>query len=94
MDPLIQYATAEDGVRIAFWTLGEGPPLVYMVGGPWNHIELWEAEECRDWYERLSKNHTLVRYDLRGTGHSERGVSDYSIEAQMRDLRAVTDALG
>ena len=94
MDPLIQYATAEDGVRIAFWTLGDGPPLVYMVGGPWNHIELWEAEECRDWYKRLSKSHTLVRYDLRGTGHSERGVSDYSIEAQMRDLRAVTDALG
>ena len=93
-DPLIQYATAEDGVRIAFWTLGDGPPLVYMVGGPWNHIELWEAEECRDWYKRLSKNHTLVRYDLRGTGHSERGVSDYSIEAQMGDLRAVTDALG
>ena len=94
MDPLIQYATAEDGVRIAFWTLGDGPPLVYMVGGPWNHIELWEAEECRDWYKRLSRSHTLVRYDLRGTGHSERGVSDYSIEAQMRDLRAVTDALG
>ena len=94
MDPLIQYATAEDGVRIAFWTLGDGPPLVYMVGGPWNHIELWEAEECRDWYKRLSESHTLVRYDLRGTGHSERGVTDYSIEAQMSDLRAVTNALG
>ncbi len=94
MEPRIQYATAEDGVRIAYWTLGAGTSLVYMTGGPWNHIELWESDECRDWYERLSKNRMLVRYDLRGTGHSDRGVSDYSLEAQMRDLRAVVEALG
>jgi len=94
IEPRIQYATAEDGVRIAFWTLGEGPPLVYMAGGPWNHVELWESQECRDWYERLSQNRMLVSYDLRGTGHSARGVSDYSLEAQMLDLRAVIETLG
>ena len=93
IEPRIQYATAEDGVRIAFWTLGAGPPFVYMAGGPWNHVELWEAAECRDWYQRLSKNRMLVGYDLRGTGHSDRGVSDYSLEAQTRDLRAVVEAL-
>jgi DNA-binding CsgD family transcriptional regulator/pimeloyl-ACP methyl ester carboxylesterase len=64
-----------------------------MAGGPWNHIELWEADECRDWYQRLSKNRMLVRYDIRGTGHSDRGLSDYSLEAQVGDLRAVVKAL-
>ncbi len=33
MDRLIQYARAEDGVRIAYWTLGKGAPLVYLAGG-------------------------------------------------------------
>jgi hypothetical protein len=28
MEPRIQYAKTADGVSIAFWTLGQGPPLV------------------------------------------------------------------
>ena len=28
MEPRIQYAKTADGVSIAFWTLGEGMPLV------------------------------------------------------------------
>ena len=39
MEPSFQYATTADGVSIAFSTLGEGEPLIYLVGGPWNHIE-------------------------------------------------------
>ena len=94
MEPRIQYAKAEDGTSIAYWTLGDGPPLVYMAGGPWHHIELWDVPECRDWYERLARNHMLVRYDVRGTGSSERDVADYSLEAHASDLEAVVDRLG
>jgi hypothetical protein len=32
MEPRIQYAKTTDGVSIAFWTLGEGKPLLHM---PW-----------------------------------------------------------
>lgn len=46
MEPRIRYATTADGVSIAFWTLGEGVPLVYMAGGPWGHVELWDIPEC------------------------------------------------
>ncbi len=28
MEPRIQYAKTSDGVSIAFWTMGEGMPLV------------------------------------------------------------------
>ena len=38
MEPRIQYAQTADGVSIAFWTLGEGMPLVHMTLGP-SHIQ-------------------------------------------------------
>ncbi|MDP8928620.1 MAG: alpha/beta fold hydrolase [Actinomycetota bacterium] len=94
MEPRIRYAITLDEVSIAFWTLGEGEPLVYMAGGPWGHIELWDISECRRWYERLAKQRMLVRYDVRGTGFSERNVSDHSLDALVLDVEAVVDRLG
>jgi pimeloyl-ACP methyl ester carboxylesterase/DNA-binding CsgD family transcriptional regulator len=94
MEPRIRYATTADGVSIAFWTLGEGVPLVYMAGGPWGHVELWDIPECRRWYERLAHKRMLVRYDVRGTGWSERDVSDHSLDALVADVEAVVDRLG
>ena len=94
MEPRIQYAPTADGVSIAFWTLGEGVPLVYMAGGPWGHVELWDIPECRRWYERLAQKRMLVRYDVRGTGWSERDVADHSLDALVTDVEAVVDRLG
>ena len=65
-----------------------------MAGGPWNHIELWQVPECRRWYERLAPERMLARYDIRGTGLSDRNVEDYSLEAQLLDVEAVVDRLG
>ena len=31
MEPRIQYAKTKDGVSIAYWTLGEGKPLVRVL---------------------------------------------------------------
>ena len=90
----ILYAKAPDGVGIAYWTLGAGRPLVYMTGGPWNHIELWQMPECRRWYEQLAQRRMLVRYDVRGTGMSERNVVDHSLQAQVSDLQAVLSRVG
>jgi pimeloyl-ACP methyl ester carboxylesterase/DNA-binding CsgD family transcriptional regulator len=93
-EPLIQYATTADGVRVACWTLGDGPPLVYLAGGPWSHVELPQAPACRGWYERLAETRLLVRYDVRGTGWSERAVADYSLDALTLDVEAVVQRLG
>lgn len=93
MEPSTQYAISTDDVRIAFWTLGDGAPLLYLTGGPWSHIELWQIPECRRWYERLAQQRMLVRYDVRGTGASDRAVSDYSLDALVRDLEAIVDRL-
>ena len=95
MEPRIQYAQTADGVSIAFWTLGEGMPLVGMPTIPFTHIQLeWQLPEYRRWYECLAEQRKLVRYDHRGTGLSERDVTDYSLDALVLDLKAVVDRLG
>ena len=69
MEPRIQYAQTADGVSIAFWTLGEGMPLVQMPTPPLSHIQLeWQSPGNRNWYERLAEKRMLVRYDTRGAG--------------------------
>jgi pimeloyl-ACP methyl ester carboxylesterase len=40
----------------------------------------------------LARHHTLIRYDARGNGLSDRAVDDVSLEAFVRDLEAVVDA--
>jgi len=95
MEPRIQYAQTADGVSIAFWTLGEGMPLVHMASTGVSHIQLeWQYPEYRRWYERLAQKRKLVRYDMRGHGLSDRDVADFSLEAHVTDLEAVVDRLG
>ncbi len=94
MEPRIQYAKTEDGVSIAFWTLGEGMPLVHMPAQI-SHVQFeWQNPDVRHWYERLAEKRKLVRYDGRGIGLSERDVTDYSLDARVLDLEAVVDRLG
>jgi len=94
MESRIQYAQTTDGVSIAYWTLGEGMPLVYtpMLS---SHCEMeWQDPELRSFYEQLAKGRMLVRYDGRGTGLSEREATDFSLDARMLDLEAVVEQLG
>ena len=36
----------------------------------------------------------LVRYDVRGTGLSDREIADHSLQAQILDLEAVIEEIG
>ncbi len=92
MEPPIQYASTADGIDIAYWTMGEGPPLIAMPSLPWSHLQLeWTIPELRDWYESLGAGRTLVRYDGRGFGLSTRDVDDMSMETEVLDLEAVVE---
>lgn len=92
MDPQVQYARTADDVSIAYWTVGVGPVLVVTPLVPYSHIEMeWQNPHIRQWYQRLGEFVTLVRYDGRGTGLSQRGVGDMSLEASVGDLEAVVD---
>src|SRR5882672_1700653 len=77
----IRFCTSADGVRIAYATSGNGPPLV-KVGTWMTHVELdWESSVWRPWLRELSRDHTFLRYDARGCGLSDREVADISLEA-------------
>lgn len=90
----IRFCTSRDGTRIAFATAGEGPPLV-RVNNWFTHLELdWSSPVWRHWSQALVEGRTLVRYDPRGSGLSDRDVSDFSFDAMVSDLEAVVDALG
>jgi len=92
MDPQVRYARTADDVSIAYWTFGEGPVLVVTPLVPYSHIEMeWQNPYIRRWYQRLGEFVTVVRYDGRGTGLSQRDVGDVSLEASVRDLEAVVD---
>ena len=96
MEPRIQYATTSDGFSIAYWSLGEGLPIVNPPPAlPWSHIELeWQIPEWRHWYEHLTETYQIVRYDNRGSGLSTRAITTSSLETHIRDLEAVVDRLG
>ena len=95
MEPRIQYTQTTDGVGIAFWTLGEGTILISMPPIPLSHVQMeWRDPEWRSWYERLAQKRKLIRYDGRGSGLSEREATDFSLDAQIRDLEAIVQHLG
>lgn len=95
MRPVVQYARGADGVRIAYWSLGEGEAVVLMPSTPFSHTRReWDIPGHREWYERLAGGRRLVRYDARGFGLSDRDVDDFSLDANILDLEAVVDRLG
>ena len=90
----IGFCRAADGTRLAYATMGEGPPLVKVAN--WlTHLEYdLESPVWRHWYRDLSQRFTLLRYDERGCGLSELDVEDFSVDVWVRDLEAVVDAAG
>jgi class 3 adenylate cyclase/pimeloyl-ACP methyl ester carboxylesterase len=93
--PRIQYARTTDGVNIAYWTMGQGYPLIQSTGAPFNHIQLeFSFPDYRDRYVEYARRFQLIRFDGRGSGLSDREVDDVSIEAQALDIEAVAGRLG
>jgi len=94
MEPQIRFCTSADGTRIAYATLGEGPPLVQV--GPWG-VDVgrdWGKPDCRPALDSLSRGRLYVAFDRRGVGASQREVDVFSLEAQVADVAAVVDQLG
>lgn len=90
----IHYCHSPDGVRLAYATVGQGPPLIKAAN--WlSHLGYdWHSPVWRHWLEGLTRHHTLIRYDERGCGLSDWEVNDLSFEAWVRDLETVVDATG
>lgn len=94
MAPPIRYVRTPDGVNLAYWTLGEGEPLIVMNGPPYSHVQFeWDQPDYRSRMEYLAERMTVIRYDGRGCGLS--GPSEnFGIDTQLRDLDTIVRATG
>lgn len=90
----IRFVTALDGVRIACASAGAGPPLVKAP--TWlSHVGMDnDSPVWRHWWEALAAKHFFVRFDQRGSGLSDRTVSEFSFASWVSDLECVVDAFG
>lgn len=90
----IRFCRTPDGVRLAYALAGNGPPLVKAAN--WlSHIEYeWDRPVWRHWYEALAERYTLIRYDQRGCGLSDRQVDTISFDAWVQDLETIVNTLG
>jgi pimeloyl-ACP methyl ester carboxylesterase/DNA-binding CsgD family transcriptional regulator len=96
-DPMkqdVRFCTTSDGVRIAYAIAGNGPPL--LMPATWlSHLEhQWKSLAWNPWLDALTQNYSLIRYDSRGCGLSDRDSRLLSFEGWMHDIAAVADAAG
>lgn len=88
------FTNSFDGTRIAYAIAGNGPPLV-KVANFMSHLEYdWGSPVWIHWLEELTRDHTLIHSDERGSGLSDWNPKDVSFESWVRDLEAVVDAAG
>ena len=90
----IRFARSADGVGIAYAVHGSGPPL--LIDACWlSHLQFdWQSPVWRHYLVELGRIATVIRYDERGHGLSDRGVTDHSLQARVADLEAVADDAG
>ncbi|MGA8900108.1 alpha/beta fold hydrolase [Bradyrhizobium sp.] len=90
----IRFCTSRDGTRLAYAICGNGPPILWI--GHWiRHLNLdWDCLIWRPWLEMLSRAYTVIRYDWRGCGLSDRKDLTYSHEKYVEDCEAVVEAVG
>jgi pimeloyl-ACP methyl ester carboxylesterase len=86
------HATAPDGTRLFFETLGEGPPLLLISGQAFDH-HMWDGVR-----EDFAPFHRVIVYDHRGIGRSHHpdqpAPLDWSTRGFAQDAIAILDALG
>jgi len=93
-DQDVRFCTSPDGVQIAYALVGSGPPLVKAPN--WmSHLEYdWKSPVWRHLMQELASDRTLIRFDQRGNGLSDRQVDDISFDRFVQDLETVVDAVG
>ena len=90
--PEIQYATTDDGVRIAYTSFGQGPPLLATFPLAWDFEMELQSELRGAFYRILAESLTVTVFDYRGGGISERATGHYTFPHLAQDLAAVARA--
>ena len=90
----IRFCRTADGIGLAYSTIGSGPILARVLGH-FTHLEAeWQWPDLRLFWERLADDFTVVRYDGRGMGLSDRYGGEFTEDTRQLDLDAVLTAVG
>src|SRR5262245_58479115 len=90
----IRFCKSRDGTRIAYAVCGEGPPLVWSQHWMHHLNHDWDHPVWQPWLSFLTRRHTVIRYDWRGCGLSDREGVDFLAERYAEDLEATIAAAG
>lgn len=82
------YALAEDGTRLYYETVGDGPAILLIHGLGGNHA-VWFHQVAH-----FAARHTVVTMSQRGFAPSEGDLHRYDVALLARDAVAVLDAAG
>jgi pimeloyl-ACP methyl ester carboxylesterase len=90
----VRFATALDGVQIAWASVGKGPPVLKAPN--WlNHLEYeWRSPVWGPAFAELARHWRLVRFDQRGNGLSDWEADAFSEDLMISDMATVADAAG
>jgi pimeloyl-ACP methyl ester carboxylesterase len=78
-----------NGVNLRYEVTGQGPPLCLIIGYR-QHGAAWP----QDFVSRLARHFTVLTFDNRGTGLSDKPTSGYAIDVMARDVVGLFDQLG
>ena len=88
----VRFCTTTDDIRLAYTVYGSGYPVV-KTGNFISHQELeWGNTLLWPMIRDLSARYSVVSYDGRGTGLSDRDVSEFSLDTMVEDMETVIDA--
>jgi len=90
----IRFCHTSDGVSLAYSVIGTGPCIVRVLGHFTHLEEEWRWPDLRRFWEHLAETHSVVRYDGRGIGLSDRYSGEFTEETRQCDLDAVLNAVG
>ncbi len=74
-------------VELYYERYGDGEPVIFSHG--------W-LDDCSVWNPQaatIAKDHTVILYDLRGHGRSEKPTGDYSVQTLADDLNSLIQEL-
>lgn len=89
----VKFFRGHDGAEIAYAETGDGPPVVLLPSWLTHLAYQGYSTAWRPWLDVLSSNYSLIRYDPRGCGLSDRNVTDLSFAAWVHDLDRLLDRL-
>lgn len=91
---MTEFTTAQDGIRLAYETAGDGAPVMLVHGFASDRVQNWRAP---GWYGPLTAaGFRVIAMDCRGHGESDKPHDSalYGHDIMARDVIAVMDAAG